>query len=99
MIRGLVVLLIGLFLLGSGLAAAARAPLGARDDVRAFWEGPSWRTGTKSLNLQNSDEFYQAHLTKRFLTSGVLSLAGVGLVVVGVTRMTVSEDGSKSTKQ
>ena len=88
MIRGFIVLLIGLFLTLAGMGAAARAPLGARDDVREFWARPQREAGEKNLSLQNADEFYKAHLTKWFLTSAVICLTGVGLMVTGVVRLT-----------
>ena len=70
-----------------GLVATAKAPVGARDDVREFWKGPERVPGDRELSLQSSDEFYKAHLTKRFLTAAVVSLAGVGFAVVGVAHM------------
>ncbi len=88
MIRGFIVLMIGMFLMPIGLFAASRAPLGARDDVREFLNRPARADGYHNLSLQNPDEFYKAHLTKRFLTSAVVSLTGVGFILVGVTRLT-----------
>ena len=96
MIRGFIVLLIGFFLTLAGMVVASNAPLGARDDVRRFNERPGWGTDSKTLSLQNRDEFYKAHLTKWFLTSAVVSLTGVGFMVVGVARLTSPEAQLKS---
>ena len=96
MIRGLIVLFIGFFLTLAGMVAALNAPLGARDDVREFRERPEREPGEKNLDLQNSDEFYKAHLTNRFLTSAVVSLTGVGFMVVGAARLTAPNAELKS---
>jgi hypothetical protein len=87
MIRSTFLIIAGLILIIWGLATVARAPLGARNDVRNFWERPSRENGDKELSLKNSDEFYKAHLTKRFLIAAVVSFTGVGFLVIGVARV------------
>jgi hypothetical protein len=87
MIRSTFLIIAGLILIIWGLATVARAPLGARNDVRNFWERPSRENGDKELSLKNSDEFYKAHLTKRFLIAAVVSFTGVGFLVIGIARV------------
>jgi len=99
MIRSFIVSSIGFFLVLIGLIVAANAPLGARADVREFWNRPERLPGDHNLSLQNSDEFYKAHLTKRFLTAAVISLAGTGFVVVGVARLSGPGTGTKSQEE
>ncbi len=100
MIRSIFLIIAGLILITWGLTAVARAPLGARNDVRDFQARPSPPDASNyhSLSLQNYDEFYKAHLGKRFITAAVLSFTGVGFLVIGVARVPEPQPGPQPMK-
>ena len=84
----LILTAVGIAFLAVGIIAAERAPHGAKKDVDSYMQQPYKVTGSKGLFLSDKFGFYEAHLAKRFIVSGLIGLSGCGLLILGAKRLT-----------
>lgn len=97
-IHGIILLISGIALMIISISAAVLAPVGASYDVRRFMTShtyintPDDPPGYKGLLIENQSQFYQAHVTKRFILATLIGVLGVSLVVLGCARLTAPEE-------
>lgn len=97
-IHGIILLISGIVLMIISIRAAVLAPVGASHDVRRFMTSHTYKNlpedppGYKGLLMENQSQFYQAHVTKRFIIATLIGVSGVSLGVLGCARLTARRE-------